>query len=336
MSKITITDVARTAGVSVSTVSRVLNDEKYVKPEKKNAVLEAVRFLNYQPNLYARSLGGEKSFLVGLLFDDPSGGYLSDMQRGAMKACQKTGHHLVVELFNKDNKEGIDRFLDTLSLQGIILAPPVCDNLDVLEAVKQRNIPIVRISPGSDCEGTVSIGIDNYKAAALLVNYLISLGHSKIGFIKGDPDHADAVERERAYLDTMKKHGLKVNPEWSKVGTYTFESGLNCAVGILSNPHRPTAIFASNDEMAASVITIANKFDIRIPEELSVVGFDDLAVATLISPSLTTIHQPVEKMAELAVEHIVEISKSNIEENFEPVILESEFMMRRSTAGPSK
>ena len=336
MSKITITDVARKAGVSVSTVSRVLNDEKYVKAEKKDAVLEAVAALNYKPNLYARSLGGEKSFLIGLLFDDPSGGYLSDMQRGAMKACQRAGYHLVVELFNQDNKEGIDRFLDTLSLQGVILAPPVCDNKIVLEALAKRGIPVVRISPSEEFEGTASIGIDNYKAASILVNYLISLGHTKIGFIKGDPDHADAIERHQAFTDSMHKHSLTINPEWTRVGNYTFESGLNCAIGILSNPDRPTAIFASNDEMAASVITIANKFGIRVPEDLSIVGFDDLSIATLISPSLTTIHQPVEKMAELAVERILDIRQSGDEEFYEPQVLESEFVMRRSTTNVPK
>ena len=334
--KITISDVARVAGVSVSTVSRVLNNEKYVRSDKKVAVQNAVEKLSYQPNMFARSLAGDKSFLIGLLFDDPRGDYLSGLLRGAMQQCQKLGYHLVVELFDKETPEQTDAFLDKLQMSGVILTPPVCDNPDILSALSRRGIPTVRIAPEVPYDGMASIVIDNYRAAFTMTNYLISLGHTDIGFITGDTDHADAGERLNGFKAGMAENNLDLNPDWIEEGGFTFETGLDCAVRILSRPQKPTAIFASNDEMAASVITIADKFGIKVPEELSIAGFDDLTLASFVCPSLTTIHQPVEDMAVAAVKQLMEIRENPTEGWQKPTVLGSKFILRRSTAAPSR
>ncbi len=334
--KITISDVARVAGVSVSTVSRVLNNEKYVRPDKKEAVQKAVEKLSYRPNVFARSLAGDTSFLVGLLFDDPRGDYLSGLLRGAMQQCQRVGYHLVVELVDKDTPDQIDSFLDKLQMSGVILTPPVCDNREILDALTRRNIPTVRIAPEVPCDGMASIVIDNHRAAFTMTNYLISLGHTDIGFITGDTEHADAGERLDGFKAAMSENGLELNPDWIEEGGFTFETGLDCAVRILSRPNKPTAIFASNDEMAASVITIADKFGIKVPEELSIAGFDDLTLASFVCPSLTTIHQPVEDMAIAAVKRLMEIRENPKEGWQKPTTLGSKFVLRRSTVAPSR
>lgn len=335
-SKITITDVARVAGVSESTVSRVLNNEKYVRTDKKRAVRSAVEKLNYRPNMFARSLAGDKSFLIGLLFDDPRGDYLSGLLRGAVKQSQKAGFHLVVELFDQDASYQIEEFLDKLQMSGVILTPPVCDNKVILSALSRRGIPTVRIAPEVPYDGMASIVIDNYRAAFTMTNYLISLGHKAIGFITGDTDHADAGERLRGFKAAMQENGLDLNLDWIEEGSFTFETGLDCAVRLLSRPKKPTAIFASNDEMAASVITIADKFGIKVPEDLSIAGFDDLSIASFVCPSLTTIHQPVEDMATAAIKRLMEM-RENLEEGWqEPVMLGSKFILRRSTVSPSR
>lgn len=333
--KVTIADVARVAGVSVSTVSRVLNNEKYVRADKKKAVQEAAAKLQYQPNLYARSLAGDRSYLIGLIYDDPRGDYLFGLQRGAMGECQKTGYHLVVEYQDPNIPEQFDNFLDRLQLAGVILTSPVCDNQKLLAALHKRRIPTVRIAPSAPYPDMASIVIDDYRAASTMTNYLISLGHTDIGFIAGDPDHADACERKKAFVDALEDAGLAVNEDWIEEGNFTFESGLDCAVRILSRRQKPTAIFASNDEMAASVLAIAEKLNIKVPETLSVAGFDDLTLASFVSPALTTINQPVEEMAVRAVQKLIEMRKDPKNSDLEPLVMSSKFILRKSTVAPA-
>ena len=327
----TIADVAKLAGVSTTTVSRVLNGEKYVKEDKRKAVEGAMRKLEYQPNLYARSLAGDRSYLVGLLFDDPQGDYLSGMQRGAMRQCRQYGYHVVVEVFNQATTlDQIKSFLTKLSLSGVILTPPVCDNKVVLAALADRNIPTVRISPSKPFHGMVDIKIDDYKAATLMTEHLIALGHKDIGFIIGDLEHADANERYRAFNNCMENAGLTVNSDWVAQGSYLFESGLAASRKILSQEKKPTAIFASNDDMAAAALVVADEYGLSVPDDLSVAGFDDIPLASAVSPALTTMRQPVETMAMIAVEQLVKLKKGDSPLQI-PLVMDVTFVQRHST-----
>ncbi|TNE63959.1 MAG: LacI family DNA-binding transcriptional regulator [Alphaproteobacteria bacterium] len=333
--KITIADVARVAGVSVTTVSRVLNGEKYVREDKKNAVMAAVSKLQYQPNLFARSLAGDRSYLIGLLFDDPRGDYLSGMQRGAMQRSQKAGLHLVVELFEKGSSlADIESFLTKLQLTGVILAPPVCDNKVVLAALHKKRIPTVRIAPSAPYDGMPSVVIDDFHAAGEVAEYLIAKGHKDIGFIRGDREHADAHERENAFRDVMQKHGLPVRDQWVGQGDYSFESGVAAARKILSNAEKPTAIFACNDDMAAGVIVAADEIGLHVPADLSVAGYDDIALASRVSPPLTTVRQPVEEMAAQAVERLLAMREGTDIGAELPTVMKVEFIERHSVVPP--
>lgn len=334
VSKITISDVARVAGVSVTTVSRVLNGERYVREDKKQAVLEASAKLDYQPNVYARSLAGDRSYLLGLLFDEaPGGEYLSGMQRGAMRRCKEAGLHLVVEHFDRTTVlDEIESFLSKLKLSGAILTPPACDNKVLLAALERKKVPTARISPSGPYPGMPSVKINDYEAAQQMTEHLISLGHKEIGFIAGDPEHADSRERLKAFRDTMSAAKLTVPEGWIQTGGYLFEGGLDAAMAILGQRSRPTAIFASNDDMAAAVIVIADRLKIKVPEDLSVVGFDDTPMASVLSPALTTMRQPVEEMAKVAAGLLIDMQKGKKIAADEPVVLDVEFILRSSTA----
>jgi len=338
VAKITISDVARVAGVSVTTVSRVLNGEKYVREDKKQAVLKASAKLEYQPNLYARSLAGDRSYLVGLLFDEaPSGEYLSGMQRGAMRQCKDAGLHVVVEHFDKTaSLDEIESFLTKLKLSGAILTPPACDNKILLAALEKKKVPTARISPSADYKGMPSVKIDDYDAARQMTEHLISLGHKDIGFIVGDPEHADSRDRLKAFRNTMAAANLTVQEQWIQTGGYLFETGLNAALKILKQPIRPTAIFASNDDMAAAVIVVADRLRIGVPEQLSVAGFDDIPLASALSPALTTIKQPVEEMAKIAASLLIDMQSGKDSDVETPIILGVEFINRGSTAPVSE
>lgn len=334
ISKITISDVARVAGVSVTTVSRVLNGEKYVRADKKKAVMDAAAKLEYQPNVYARSLAGDRSYLVGLLFDEaPSGEYLSGMQRGAMRRCKDAGLHVVVEHFDKAaSLDEIESFLTKLKLSGAILTPPACDNQILLAALNKKRVPTARIAPNAEYPGMPSVKIDDYSAARQMTEHLISLGHREIGFIMGDPEHADSRNRLKAFRDTMEAANLPVNEKWIQIGGYLFDGGLQAATDILKHSSRPTAIFASNDDMAAAVIVMAHRLKIDVPGKLSVAGFDDIPLASALSPALTTIRQPVEEMARIAAGLLIDMQSGKDSDIATPVVLDVEFIRRGSTA----
>ncbi|WCL53482.1 LacI family DNA-binding transcriptional regulator [Gimibacter soli] len=332
-SNVTIADVARFAGVSVTTVSRILNGEKYVREDKKKAVTAAVEKLGYRPSLYARSLAGHRSYVIGLLLDDPQGDYLSGIQRGLLRASKIGGLHVLVELFDNDTTfEQVDSFLSSLSLSGAILTPPICDNQVVLAALAKRKIPTVRIAPGRPFGEMTDIKIDNFKAAYRMTEHLIELGHKDIAFITGDAQHADARERVQGFKSAMNDHGLRINPEYICEGTYVFSSGVAAAKRLLNHEKRPSAIFASNDEMAAAVLMVAHEADLNVPQDLSVAGFDDLALASFVTPPLTTIRQPIEEMATAAAARLLDIHLNrNGAPEPAPIILDFSFVKREST-----
>jgi len=303
----TMIDVAQLAGVSLKTVSRVFHNEKYVSKDKKAKVLEAAARLNFQPSLQARGLAGSKSFIIGLFVDDPSGDYISKVLRSTLHSCEAAGYHLVIEVLKERGDEAkLTQVLRSIRFDGVVLSPPICDDIMVLEALRKNHVPTARIAPGIEAEDTVEIRIDDYQAAYDLTKYLIGQGHKRIGFIKGDPNHACSLERERGYVRAMQAAGLPIKNDLVVPGMFSFESGRQAAEALLALDESPSVIFASNDEMAAGVLAIARERGVSVPADLSIVGFDDDAIATIVSPALTTVRQPVEAMAALAFEMLMD------------------------------
>jgi LacI family transcriptional regulator len=329
-----IYDVAKRADVSIKTVSRVLNHQPNVSQSARDRVMAAVRELSYRPNLFARGLASERSFLIGLLYDNPSAGYMASIQLGALARCREEGYHLIVEQLNAQDpnlEDAVTSLVLQSSLHGVILTPPLCDSAAVLAALTAAQIPFVRIAPERPLPDAPSVSMDDQRAAHDMTAYLIGLGHRHIGFIKGHPDHGASHARFEGYRAAMKEAGLPLADELIVQGYFSYQSGMEAGQQLLSLKHRPTAIFASNDDMAAAVLAASQRFNLRIPAQLSVAGFDDSLVAQVVWPPLTTCRQPIKEMAAAAVSLLVQKPSDGAPAERR---LDHELIVRQSTAPP--
>jgi LacI family transcriptional regulator len=334
----TIQEVADLARVSPKTVSRVINNEPLVRPATRERILAAIAELNYRPNLNARGLASNRSFLIGLFCDRP-GDYLSEFQAGAVERCRESDLHLMVEPWDVRSPQlaaHIDTLLGQLRLEGVILLPPLSDHQLVLNKLQEAGIPAVRIAPKKDLSSAPSIDIDDYAAARQVTAHLLKLGHRRIGFMLGHPDHGATEQRYLGFIDEMRAKNTAVDADLVQTGNFTFADGLVCAERMLRSPKRPSAIFASNDDMAAAAISMARKFGLNLPGELSITGFDDAPIATMIWPELTTVRQPVAAMARIAADLIIryEPRRRGWPERVPRHLLEHELIVRSSTARP--
>lgn len=307
--RVTLQQVAELAGVSAMTVSRTLHNDARITPATRERVMQAATTLQYQPNLSARRLAASRSFLIGLLYDDPTTGYFSELLIGSLNKCREVGYHLVIEPFTIEYKDvnNLKDRINHLNLDGVIIPERVGTYKPVVEALKRLGLPFVRVAPLTSENNSPCVCIDNHKAAFEVTEFLISLGHTNIGFIKGYSLEASAVLRFQGYKSALQKHALPFSGKSVMQGDYSYKSGLKCSQRLLSGRNRPTAVFASNDYMAAAVITTAHINGLRIPEDLSVVGFDNIPFASTTEPQLTTVSQPISAMAAAAVDLLVDI-----------------------------
>lgn len=337
---VTIQEVADLAKVSPKTVSRVINNEPRVRSDTRARILEAIETLNYRPNLNARGLASNRSFLIGLFCEKP-GDYLSEFQAGAVARCRESSLHLMVEPWDVDSPM-IDRQIDTLlgqlRLEGVILLPPLSDHPIVLKKLHEASIPIVRIAPKNHLSRTPSIGIDDYAAARQITSHLANLGHRRIGFMLGRPEHGATEQRYRGFVDEMRDRQIPIDSDLVQTGNFVFGDGLLCAERMLRAAAPPTAIFASNDDMAAAAISMARKIGLDLPGQLSVAGFDDAPVASMIWPELTTVRQPVAEMARIAADLIIQLEprRNGWPERIPRQLLAHELVIRNSTARPAR
>lgn len=310
---VTIKRVAELAGVSMMTVSRVLNEGASVRESTRKRVMEAVAELGYRPNISARSLAGSRSYLIGLLYDNPSAAYISELLIGALNSCRAAGYHLVVEACDVEAGgigEEVLALVRDSRLDGLVLPPPLCESEALVEALTGADIPYVRIAPFTQTEVAPYVYIDDAQAAHEVTSRLIALGHSRIGFIKGHPNQGASESRFKGFRRAMRAADLAVKAEDICQGYFSYKSGLACAEKLLDRKDRPTAIFASNDDMAAAVYAVANRHGLEIPADLSVAGFDDTLIATTVWPQLTTVRQPIAEMAAAAVDLLIRVVRS--------------------------
>lgn len=302
----TIKEVAALAKVSQMTVSRVLNDQSAVRESTRKKVQAAIRQLNYRPNVMARNLAGRTGMFIGLIYRNPSYGYLSEFLMGALNACRELGHYLLVEepFLDQDmvDLEKLEKqFLDT-SIQALIVVPPLSEDPQLIDILKRTGISFICVSPKPDDFDTSSVGMDDQSAAKEMTEYLMGLGHERIGVITGPPDHKGSDLRYSGFEEAMRAAGRTIDDSIVLQGDFTYFSGMQCAEQMISMENAPTAIFASNDDMAAGAIAAAHRAGLRVPEDLSIVGFDDTANASAIWPPLTTVRQPIREMARTAIE----------------------------------
>lgn len=337
---VTISDVAAHAGVSPMTVSRVINAEKNVREETRDQVLKSIDALNYKPNLSARALAGNKSYRLALLYGNPSAFYLSELLVSALEEISKHGHQLLVHKVSEEGDEKtVTESLSNLTGQydGVIVPPPLSDFPSVRDFLHRNDIPAAFLS-GLDGNGrSRKLCIDDYEAAKELTSYLIGLGHKKIAFIKGNPNQYSSGERLRGFKDAMTEHSIGVEKGFIAPGLFTYKSGLKAARKLLALPTPPTAIFASNDDMAAATLAVAASRGLEVPKELSVAGFDDSPLASAVFPRLTTVKQPLSEMAAEAISALldmVSVSGAHKKEPLQRVTMEFRLVRGASTAAP--
>ncbi|WP_374418077.1 LacI family DNA-binding transcriptional regulator [Novosphingobium arvoryzae] len=303
-----IRDVAAKAGVAVKTVSRVLNGHPYVSAETRARVEEAMRDLDFRPSIAARILSGAKSNQIALIYDNHSPYYMFQIQTGCWEFCKENSIRLLaqpVDVADPQVGEQVRGLVSETQVDGIILSSPVTDCVPVLRALEAMDVPFVRISPGTNHALTSSVFMDDAQAADDMTTYLINAGHRRIGFIKGHPNHMASDDRLFGYRRALDRAGIAYEPELVCDGEFDFESGVRAANRLLDMADRPTAIFASNDDMAAGVLAVAHDRGIELPGQLSVAGFDDTTLARTVWPPLTTIHQPMAELARTATEILI-------------------------------
>ena len=305
---VTLSDVAARAGVSIKTVSRVVNREENVSRETRERVEAVLNELDYRPNIFARSLAGSRSYLLSLLFDNPSPSYVLELQLGALRQCRAAGYHLIVEEMDStsgDFDTQVARLLQGSLADGFILTPPLSDNVEVLGALHERGLPCVRIAPYLTGAAGAAIETDDAAAAADMTRHLLELGHRRIGFIKGHAAHGASHLRTEGFFAAMRAQGLAVELDLVVEGDFSSRSGVEAAERLLMRSDRPTAIFASNDDMALGAMMVASRLGLHIPQDLSICGFDDSRTALLTWPQLTTVRQPVADMSAAAAELLI-------------------------------
>jgi LacI family transcriptional regulator len=296
----TIKDVARIAGVSIKTVSRVINNEPNVTDAMRKKVLDAVRRCDYVPNRSARSLAGRRSFLIGLFYERQNSSYITHIQAGVLAYCRQEGYELLIHPFGRGNESvlpEIEKVVQRSNLDGVILTPYFSEWTQLLDFFDSTGLPYARVTSVPDDFRSPFVSCDDFDAAFRMTKYLIALGHKRIGFIKGHLRHNSATQRHAGYVAAMEAEHLPLSADLVVQGDYSFVSGEAGARALLDSAAGVTAIFASNDDMAAGALRIAHERKLAIPDDISIVGFDDADIARKLWPALTTVRQPVRELA---------------------------------------
>jgi len=306
--KHTINDIARLANVSKKTVSRVINESPFVREETRTRIAEIIRSTGFTPDPQARGLAFRRSYLIGLVYDNPNAPYVINVQEGALGALRRVGYELVVHPCDRNSPEflsDIRQLVRRQKLDGMLILPPVSENNTLADALREIGCPYIRIISAALDEPQNLVQSMDRQSAAEVAEHLAKLGHTRIAMILGPTSYRSSQERLAGFSNALADRGLTLSPDYIAEGSYTFESGAACAEMLLSRTPRPTAIFAGNDETAAGVYRTAYLRGLRIPHDLTVIGFDDSPLASRLCPSLTTMRQPIRDMGRLAAEKLI-------------------------------
>ncbi|AJQ81530.1 LacI family DNA-binding transcriptional regulator [Xanthomonas oryzae pv. oryzae] len=300
----TIDEVAALAKVSPMTVSRVVNNTGGVRDATRERVMRAVDKLGYTPNLAASALAAAQSTRIALIYSDPSGAYLRELLLGVLRVASRTPIQLVIDCWDDLDADAERKAARKLAkgVAGVILPPPLCESkAAVLELVRAK-VPVVAIASNYFSPDVACVRIDEFTAAKEITEHLIAQGHTRIGYIAGHPNLSASTRRFEGFQAALEDAGLRLDLHLVQPGDYTYKSGLVAAEKLLARKCRPSAIFASNDDMAAAAISVAHRRGLDVPRDLSVVGFDDTSAATAVWPEITTVQQPIAAMADAALD----------------------------------
>ena len=333
----TINDIARMAEVSKKTVSRVLNKSPFVSPETRAKVEEIISRTGYVPDPQARGLAFRRSFLVGIIYDNPNPQYVVNMQQGILDGLRGLGYELVIHPCDRRSRNylaDIRHFVERQKLFGVVMPPSVSEDEQLARLLEELKCPYIRIaSVPLDRDDRMIVSHDR-RGGETAARHLVELGHRRIGFVSGPPTFRSSHERRAGLEDGLAAAGLSLCPDFLIEGAYTFDSGLACGTALFARAERPTAIFCANDEMAAGLLQAARRAGLRVPEDLSVIGFDDFQVASQVWPTLTTLRTPTRDIGRLAALKLFALA----EERESPEIDEESLVMRlvvRESTGPA-
>jgi LacI family transcriptional regulator len=332
---VTIQAVAERAGVSTMTVSNVVRGGGKMSQETRQAVMQAIRDLNYVPNLAAQSLASAGAATLGLIYHNPQNAFLSAMLVGALNAAASRGAQLVVRDCRERTYENAESSLRSLVRSGsraLLVAPPFCELIMGTPLVAELGVPIASVSSGGLLSDISTVRVDDRAAAQAMTELLIRRGHHRIGYIAGPALHFSSGARLEGYRDAHAAQGLPLAPELLTEGDFSFDSGLVAARRLLDLPEPPSAIFGSNDDVAAAVVSVALQRNMSLPRDLSVAGFDDTPIAVKIWPPLTTVRQPISDMAERAAGLLIDAVRHPERARVVDEIMPFEIIERASTA----
>ena len=337
MAKPTINDIARLAGVSKKTVSRVINRSPLLNDDTRERVEAIIRETGYVPNPQARALALRRNFLIGLVHDNPSAQTVLNVQQGILRALRDTEFEMVVRPVDRGSVTMLADVRDFLARQrpfGVILLPPISENDQLAEVCKELGCRYVRMGSAQLDEPQNMVASNDRQAVAEATRYLIQQGHRRIGLITGPHGFRSAGERRQGFEDALAEAGIKLPRSLIADGNYTFESGITATQSLLDVSPRPTAIFACNDDMAAGVLLAARQRGLSVPEQLSIIGFDDQPLVARLWPPLTTVHWPMESMARSAALKLIADMIGEDNDVEEPSMFVSTLVKRGSVAPP--
>ncbi len=333
--KVTIFDVAREAETSYSTVSRVFNDGSKVAETTRLRVIEVAEQLGYVPNQQARSLAGGQTQVIGILAPRFDNGYVSSIVNGIDDEIVGTDYKLLLYTTHRadqDEAKYVNRIINDLAEGLIVLVPRHSEAY--LTALAANNFPYVFVDHQGVSENSISISATNFRGAYEATEYLLKLGHRRIAFVAGSLDIRSGLDRLHGYRAALQDYGIETESELIETGDFLPKSGYAAAQNILSLENLPTAIFASNDLMAFGVINAIIDAGLHVPQDISVIGFDNIPQTELFRPRLTTVHQPLEEMGRIATRMLLQQIEDPSKVPHQGTLLATELVIRDSCQPP--
>jgi LacI family transcriptional regulator len=339
LSKVKLKDIAKTAGVSAMTVSRVMNKDPKVGDRTRERIEKIAKEMGYQPNLAARNLVSSRSFVLAVMCDHVNSSYANQFLLGCLNECRGNGYHIVIDETLRDTNKSIEiaeELVNGMQAEGIILLPPVCDDKALTMALLEMEVPFIRIAPNDQSNISPVICMDDYRAAYQMTCHLIEQGHTRIAHICGRMSQRVSEFRLQGFKDALFDNKISLPEDYIQYGDFSYKTGNELAQSLLKLPQAPTAIFAANDDTAAGALAAAQMHGSKVPEQVAIAGFDNVELARLVWPNLTTIEQPVMKMAELAVQLLTTRKRQEKQQNEQSSrpklhILKHDLIVRAST-----
>ena len=327
---VTIRDVAREAGVSIATVSRVFNDSDRVSEDARRRVRAASSKLDYFPNVAARSLTTSRTHALGVLLPDLYGEFFSEVIRGIDQAARREKYQILLSSSHADTNALLSAARSMHGrIDGLVAMAPDKGSAGAIDRVA-RSFPVVLLNPRFQVKGCCTVSIANLDGAYAMVDHLIKLGHRHIVMIKGPRGNVDAEERLRGYRKALSDAGLEHRPSLEIQGDFTEASGYQAAAEILHHEPRPTAVFAANDYTAIGLLSALHDAGIDVPQEMAVAGFDDIAIAQYVNPPLTTVHVDAFELGQRAIRLWISAMRSASPASRSHEVLPSTLVVRNS------